>query len=304
MVSTYQFGAGEGSQDVTFAVPAPRMAAGKRRRVEASDDYARAAGGFQGAADVGQHQHQQSGQPPYGSSGFVGAFAHSRSIDYPTAAAGSGLATTAVGSVNEGLEPRSEWQTTVGMSSASPYPDVASYSQQPYFFQQTHPSTYNSPWPPGESALMDTTADSYSGAAAAGPQMPYFPPRSRAEADDVGYEIAPAQQQHLEQIYGQDSATVPPFTYASGNENGVPRSDVPPQASAFLYEDASMHLKVQSLPVLENLVSRVCSAYDHRLMLATPRPPNSSTPSQRPASRRSRKSCTTPMTKKAKPTRR
>ncbi|KAI7535915.1 hypothetical protein KC317_g18544, partial [Hortaea werneckii] len=60
--------------------------------------------------------------------------------------------------------------------SQSPYPDVSSY-QQPYFYQQTDPSTYNSPWPPtshniGVAAYMPTTSSiGYHGSSSLIPQQ-------------------------------------------------------------------------------------------------------------------------------------
>jgi protein TBF1 len=139
-----------------------------------------------------------------------------------------------------------QWQ------SVSPYPDVSSYSQQPYFYQQTHPSAYNSPWPPGGEQQTAT----YSSAAVANvsrelaTEMPYFQTQNQV---DGGFAVDAEQHPMFATVNGSATAVVP-FGYASGNEDGVPRSDVPPESSTFMYEDASMHLKIQSLPILENLV--------------------------------------------------
>jgi hypothetical protein len=84
--------------------------------------------------------------------------------------------------------------------------------------------------------------------------MPYFPPNNQTDGGEFGG-TSSLQQQALVQGFAADAIAAPAqFSYASGNENGMARSDVPPEASAFLYEDASMHLKIQSLPILENLV--------------------------------------------------
>ncbi|KAK5165594.1 TTAGGG repeat binding factor [Saxophila tyrrhenica] len=226
-----------------------------------SDAAAAAAWGQQSSAAVTHHQQQQAygpsaglfGAPPASGSGDYGAAPSSGEV---VGGSGNGNATnpTARAFADEQASGH-HWHAAgahaAGMngmnSNVSPYPDVASYSQQPYFYQQTHPSTYNSPWPPpGEGAFQE--GEGYQSAGA----MPYFPPHATADAGMDGTD----GQQHMVQ-YGQDPASGQPFSYASGNENGVPRSDVPQQASAFLYEDASMHLKIQSLPILENLATQL-----------------------------------------------
>jgi protein TBF1 len=136
-----------------------------------------------------------------------------------------------------------QWSSTLGNA----YPDVASYSQ-PYFHQQTDPSTYLSSWPPADAsnAVYNDTASFNAGTTTA-QSMPYFPTSSAADQANV-YDAA-----------GSSSfSALPPTDPAAQVSYGdaQPQVDAPASGSALYLEDASMHLKLQSLSILDNLVRR------------------------------------------------
>ena len=170
--------------------------------------------------------------------------------EYPSAIANGGAihdTTTAASSFHASSDPETgaQWHGT----EASRYPDVASYSQQPYFYQHTDPNTYNSPWPPKDIASSGTNAGSYTAPGLCG-SMPYFPPQSTLEVAESSIDAAVPSFQSFEQ--GIESL---PQQYAVQQvSHGGSRSDVPVRRSASFFEDASMQMKIQSLPILGNLV--------------------------------------------------
>ncbi|WPH04613.1 Hypothetical protein R9X50_00750500 [Acrodontium crateriforme] len=124
---------------------------------------------------------------------------------------------------------------------SSPYPDVSSYNQ-PYFYQQTDPATYNSPWPP--------TADtgSFAPSTSSPTAMPFL---MSSNANGVS----------------EDSSSMTTITpeyrdIALVSINGYPHTSgqvqqIVGKAGAGFQEDASMHLKLQSLSILENLATQL-----------------------------------------------
>ncbi|KAI7520949.1 hypothetical protein KC316_g19690, partial [Hortaea werneckii] len=148
--------------------------------------------------------------------------------------------------------------------SQSPYPDVSSY-QQPYFYQQTDPSTYNSPWPPtshniSATSYMPTTSSiGYHGSSSLVPQqtpsLPFFTqPQSSVEQQP--------QQPLTESYEPTGDAAFPSYpdpnpSQVSTYNYAIPQMQRQAQRSMsdFNFEDASMHLKMQSLPILDNLAT-------------------------------------------------
>ncbi|KAK4544421.1 hypothetical protein LTR36_004312 [Oleoguttula mirabilis] len=134
-------------------------------------------------------------------------------------------------------------------SGASPYPDVSSY-QQPYFYQQTDPSIYTSPWPPAQdvSAPFSASTGNYTHAIPVPVSMPFFPTTQaqavQTDAFDVGTE---GYQSYQELNPGSQ------YGYAVNQT----RVEPPRPASAYYYEDASMHLKMQSLSILDDLATQL-----------------------------------------------
>ena len=221
----------------------------KRRRLDSPDQYG-----------TGTWEQQQAPQPSlygppalthassFGSSHATAEYAPN-ALSKPYDNAGTGLP-----SLNDSstAHASTQWHG----SGSSSYPDVSAYSQQPYFFGQTDPSTYNSPWPPadGATSTYGPQNSNYS-IAATSEVMPYFPPQRAAETSDSGLENnAPASLHRYQDVesshqysYSQSSNGQQQQLHHHNNEARPP--------SALYLEDASMHLKVQSLSVLENLVS-------------------------------------------------
>lgn len=131
---------------------------------------------------------------------------------------------------------RAQWSTT----GPSPYPDLASYQQQPYFSQRTEPSAYQSPWPPS-----GTTSYPLPSSRAA---MPFFPPQAAVEPDEDFHAPAVAAYRNTRDVDSSPQNAYP----SSHSRNEQPRQP----ASTICFDDASMHLKIQSLSILDNLVSR------------------------------------------------
>jgi hypothetical protein len=136
----------------------------------------------------------------------------------------------------------------------SAYPDLTGHQQQPYFYpQSTNPAAYTSSWPPSEAQPSEGTGGSgnYSvGEQTAATTMPYFPPQTASqvapttEAVDESTAISYSDLEHATQYaYSKPSALVT-----------AAQREAAKQSSAFYFDDASMHLKIQSLPILDNLV--------------------------------------------------
>lgn len=238
-----------------FAGLSARMAT-KRKRPDASEyGSAAAPGGW-------DQQSQQAPQQQYAPQMISSFGSHAGgNVDYSGNAAAGGAPSaathdpSAAASLSESSDPNGQWNS----SGASPYPEISSYSQQPYFYQQTDPSTYNSPWPPAESASFGTSqANSYSGSGS-GPTaiMPFFPPQTPAEPSETTLDTTNTVAQPFQSYTAPEtdsSAQYPPYLPTSSN--GQSRSEVQAPQSAFYLEDASMHLKIQSLPILDNLVTQ------------------------------------------------
>ena len=196
-------------------------------------------------------------QPAYASAGDLpgpeGAAYASTAAEFPasmTAPPGS-----------EGSEATAQWRSSAGIAgvgagapaAVSAYPDVASYSQQPYFYQQTDPNAYNSPWPPAEPGAFASQASSYNvPAPAVGSAMPFFPPsQTAAETSEGGFEGVVSTAVGS---YPRDVQLPPLRRDLSQDDDGRQAGDGAVQPLTTYYDDASMHLKIQSLPILENLV--------------------------------------------------
>ena len=125
--------------------------------------------------------------------------------------------------------------------------------QHAYYYGQTDPSVYNSPWPPVQH-------DGHSNVHA--PSIP-----ATSQPQTMTY-MQPAHQSPVDSQQSYDTATAP--SYATTLQNFDVGSfglghDVHSQQhqqhqirkspSNLYFEDASMHLKMQSLPILNSLVS-------------------------------------------------
>jgi hypothetical protein len=124
---------------------------------------------------------------------------------------------------------------------------------QPYYYGQTDPSVYNSPWPPIQQDAQ-TTVHTASMLATSQPQsMPYTTQPSHSPVDSQHpYEPGPSPS---------CPSTLQTFDVGNFGLAHDVQSRQQRQArkspSKLHFEDASMHLKMQSLPILDSLVSLV-----------------------------------------------
>lgn len=192
--------------------------------------------------DSGDYDNQASWEPAQFQS-------FGPSTEYANAAGASLHDTPDVSILSENTnQDNTQWPGT----GASPYPDVASFAQQPYFFQQTDPSAYNSPWPPADTATFGTQTSSLS-ASAPSAAMPFFPPQTTRTAAASENSFDSNASLPLQNYQSRVEPTVPQLVHASSSH--VPQhSEGHPQQPALFIEDASMQMKVQSLPILDNLV--------------------------------------------------
>ncbi|KAK5132299.1 hypothetical protein LTR08_009207 [Meristemomyces frigidus] len=179
----------------------------------------------------------------------------SQSQQFPnTYHAGNG-STADYGTVTQDpMGEKSRTQSALGsIWAASLYPDVSSY-QQPYFYQQTDPAIYTSPWPPTQDiALLGVSLGVSSSTYAevmpvSGSILPFFPTQTQREQDH-GFD---ARHAACPEFQGLESMV--PY-----EEYGVTQaqSESSRTASKYYFDDASLHLKLQSLPILDNLATQI-----------------------------------------------
>jgi hypothetical protein len=130
----------------------------------------------------------------------------------------------------------------------APYQDAGPL-QQPYFYGQTDPAVYNSPWPP---PLPHSVAQQ-----AHAPYMAQSQPSMEAEESFIS-----ATPEYVATL--QDF-NINPYGYEHNRDQLQAlhqQHSRPTQSPATYSEDASMHLKLQSLAILDNLV---CPMYSRHL---------------------------------------
>lgn len=138
-------------------------------------------------------------------------------------------------------------------SDVSAYPDLAPYQQQPYFYGQSGAGTYNSSWNTSAAQSYGDTSTSVSysvGDQANTTTMPFFPPSSAAHVGDSTEAIDSNGALSYPDLTTADqyaSYTAPSATAQLAQREAA-------KSSAYYFDDASMHLKIQSLPILDNLV--------------------------------------------------
>ena len=219
----------------------------KRRRIE--DVTGDAAPTNPEAYEQWDDDAQNQASQPYVSGQDRASFSTGQAdFSNPAAAAGALSAT-------EG----SSWQA----SDTSAYPDLATYQQQPYFYGQNNSTTanYNTSWTPATTQAYGDTSVGYSvNGQTATTSMPFFPP-STANVIDPGDGLDGAtafNYPDVEHASQYASYTQPSATAALAQREAA-------KSSAYYFDDASMHLKIQSLPILDNLVccsDESCTARD------------------------------------------
>ena len=137
---------------------------------------------------------------------------------------------------------------------------VASYHdprsiQQPYYYGQTDPSVYNSPWPPTQQDAQTGVHTPAMLATSQAHSMPYAQPsHSPVDSQQHSYDSGPSPS-YLPSLQTFDVGN---FGIAHELQSQQKRQ-ARKSPSNMYFEDASMHLKMQSLPILDSLVSRLNS---------------------------------------------
>lgn len=133
------------------------------------------------------------------------------------------------------------------------YHDPRSIQQQPYYYGQTDPSAYNSPWPPTQQDAQTNV------------HTPSMLATSQAQPHPMSY-VQPSHSPVDSQQQSYDSGPSPSYpstlqTFDVGNfglahdVQSQQQRQIRKSPSNMVFEDASMHLKMQSLPILDSLVS-------------------------------------------------
>ncbi|KAI5363343.1 Putative Homeobox-like domain superfamily, telomere repeat-binding factor, dimerization [Septoria linicola] len=141
-------------------------------------------------------------------------------------------------------------------SGAATYPDLADYQQQPYFYQQQDSSTFNNS---NNSSWQTTAQPSYAGIDATSNSiavrepsstatMPYFPPSTSTNVGELPDALDATSTFNYPGV--EDSGQYAP--YGNGAIASLQRN-----SSSFYFDDAGMHLKIQSLPILDNLATQL-----------------------------------------------
>ncbi|KAK4494187.1 hypothetical protein PRZ48_014485 [Zasmidium cellare] len=212
----------------------------KRRRLDNATDDAATSEPFDQHWDE-DPQAQSRGQQQQPAHSFVSG---QDAPSFSTTTAANALGTT------EG----SSWPNA--SSDVSAYPDLAPYQQQPYFYGQSGAGTYNSSWntSAAQSYGDSSTSVSYSvGDQANTATMPFFPPSSAAHVGDSTEAIDSNGALSYPDLTTADqyaSYTAPSATAQLAQREAA-------KSSAYYFDDASMHLKIQSLPILDNLATQL-----------------------------------------------
>ena len=157
------------------------------------------------------------------------------------------------------LTDTSQWHPSV----ASHYPDLTSYQQQPYFYNHSADSnsvtTFPSSWHSSDVQPFDpsvTAADHSVQETTATATMPFFPPSQHSAMADSNNDVDDGAST-LQVANFPDFESFAQHAIAQSRRSNQlrPRPDTIKRTSSVYFGDASMHLKIQSLPILDNLVS-------------------------------------------------
>ena len=146
--------------------------------------------------------------------------------------------------------PQGQWTqsytTNQAQGLSSHYQDPRSM-QHPYFYGQTDPSVYNSPWPPQQHETQHVSAAPLVPTQQLQP-LSYLPQASTS---------VPAEQSYSSPAYAPTLSTFDVGSFGIGHNVASQQQQSRRSPSNMYFEDASMHLKMQSLPILDSLVGSV-----------------------------------------------
>lgn len=121
--------------------------------------------------------------------------------------------------------------------------------QQPYYYGQTDPSVYNSPWPPPHQGTQSVSAPPLLPTNQA-PAMPFIQSSQPPLESNQGYEGGPSSS-YATALHNFDVTS-----FGLGQDVQAQQQQGQKGHANVYFEDASMHLKMQSLPILDSLVGR------------------------------------------------
>ena len=140
--------------------------------------------------------------------------------------------------------------------------------QQAYYYGQTDPSVYNSPWPPVQDGHSHVHTPSVP--ATSQPQtMTYMQPAHQSPVDSQqGYDTGSAPS-YATTLHNFDvgSFGLGHDVHSQQQQQQQQHHQVRKSPSNLYFEDASMHLKMQSLPILNSLVSSPVRLYFTRQII-------------------------------------
>ncbi|KAM0717378.1 hypothetical protein Q7P37_007230 [Cladosporium fusiforme] len=122
--------------------------------------------------------------------------------------------------------------------------------QQPYYYGQTDPSVYNSPWPPPQHDTQSVSAPPLLPTNQA-QTMPYIQSSQPPIDAHQGYDSGPSPS-YATALHNFDVGS-----FGMGQDVQAQQPQVQKSPSNVYYEDASMHLKMQSLPILDSLATQL-----------------------------------------------
>lgn len=147
--------------------------------------------------------------------------------------------------------PQGQWTqsytTNPTQGFTSHYQDPRSM-QHPYFYGQTDPSVYNSPWPPPQHEPQHVSA---------APLMPTQQPQPLSFLHQPPTSV-PAEQSYSSPAYAPTLNSFDVGSFGIGQNVSSHPQQSRRSPSNMYFEDASMHLKMQSLPILDSLVRPPC----------------------------------------------
>lgn len=141
--------------------------------------------------------------------------------------------------------------------SSAPQGYVASYQdprsiQQPYYYGQTDPSVYNSPWPPTQQDAQTSVHTPSMLATSQAQSMSYMQPSHSPVDSQQAYNSGPSPS-YPSTLQSFDVGSFG-IAHDMQSQQQQHQRQVRKSPSNLYFEDASMHLKMQSLPILDSLV--------------------------------------------------
>lgn len=155
------------------------------------------------------------------------------------------------GAASSALNTTDSWRPT----STSSYPDLASYQQQPYFYAPSGQAAYNESWAPAPVGAYTNTSSTTSYSLrppSTTVTMPFFP--GQAANATNGEKVEANESTNADLSYVDMDKATQLAEYSAPSATATRAQQEAAKSSAYYFDDASMKMKIQSLPILDNLV--------------------------------------------------